>query len=70
MLRDQFGSDVAQGFKFKQSFKADFAAISEVFPKLPAKLGEEGTPAFPGKPRGSVRPAETQADATLGVKFI
>ena len=50
VLRDQFGSDVAQGFKFKQSFKADLAAISEVFPKLPAKLGEEGIRLFPANP--------------------
>lgn len=50
VLRDQFGSDVAQGYKFKQSFKADFAAIAEVFPKLPAKLGEEGIRLFPANP--------------------
>lgn len=49
-LRDQFGSEIAQGFKFKQSFKADFAAISEVFPKLPAKLGEKGLQLFPADP--------------------
>ncbi len=50
LLRDQFGSDVAQGYKFKQSFKADFAAISEVFPKLPAKLGKQGIRLFPANP--------------------
>lgn len=50
-LRDQFGSDIAQAFKFKQSFKADFAAINEVFPKLPAKLGEKGLQLFPADPK-------------------
>ena len=50
LLREQFGSDVAQGFKFKQSFKSDFAAITEVFPKLPAKLSEEGIRLFPANP--------------------
>ena len=50
LLRDQFGSDVAQGYKFKQSFKADFAAMSEVFPKLPAKLGKQGIRLFPANP--------------------
>jgi hypothetical protein len=49
-LRDQFGSDIAQSFKFKQSFKSDFAAISEVFPKLPAKLGQKGLQLFPSDP--------------------
>lgn len=49
-LQDQFGSEIAQAFKFKQSFKADFAAISEVFPKLPAKLGEKGLQLFPANP--------------------
>jgi len=45
------GSGIAEGFKFKQSFKSDFAAISEVFPKLPAKLGDKGLQLFPTDPK-------------------
>jgi len=41
-LKEQFGSNVKQLWKFKQGFVEDFEAIREVFPKLPVELTEKG----------------------------
>jgi|tagenome__1003787_1003787.scaffolds.fasta_scaffold20655244_1 DNA-binding phage protein len=42
MLKEQFGADVAEMSKFRQTLRDDLKRIAEVFPKLPARLTDEG----------------------------
>ncbi len=42
MLKEQFGADVAEMSKFRQTLRDDLKRIVEVFPKLPARLTDEG----------------------------
>jgi hypothetical protein len=41
-LQEQFGSDVHELRKFRQSFKEDWSKITDVFQKLPGSLDEDG----------------------------
>lgn len=51
LLQDQFGAEVkSRSRKFKQAFKEDLDAIQEVYPKIPAVLGEKGLRLHPADP--------------------
>lgn len=42
MLKEQFGAEICEMSKFRQALRDDLKRIAEVFPKLPAHLGEDG----------------------------
>lgn len=49
-LKEQFGSDYAHERFFRRDFAADLAAITEVFPRLPARITERGMMLSPADP--------------------
>ena len=42
MLKEQFGADIAEMSKFRQALRDDLRRITEVFPKLPGRLTDDG----------------------------
>ncbi len=50
LLLEQFGTDVKAKRNFRKAFKDDLSAILEVFPKLTAKLTEDGLKLYPVEP--------------------
>jgi hypothetical protein len=49
-LQDQFGADYTRQRKFREAFKADVAAVSELLPKLRLRLTEHGLHLEPTDP--------------------
>lgn len=49
-LASQFGTSVADEWKFRQLFKRELADIIDVFPRLPATLGDQGLVLQPAGP--------------------
>jgi hypothetical protein len=42
MLKEQFGADICEMSKFRQALRDDLKRVTEVFPKLPARLSDNG----------------------------
>ena len=61
-LHRQFGADNACQRSFRQAFKADFAGLCEVFPRLPISLDERGMLLNPADPSTLLIPPRRQGN--------
>ena len=69
-LHGQFGAENASQRSFRQAFKADLAHLSEVFPKLPLTLDDNGLVLQPADPGALLVPPRqgTRAGARKGTR--